>query len=162
MKFIAEKSAFKYLCDDFTSKLNKSAWDKIIEMLEKGELFSERETLKQLKQDIIDVECLDLLEKNKKSFGSLTEKDAIVLGEMMKNHDFDFIVNTPQIQQRRDHEGLPFVIAIAKAESQNTTLVYRKNSPFEKQITSICRKEDIQCLEVEDLLLKIQNLSIGM
>lgn len=162
MKFIAEKSAFKYLCDDFTRKLNKSAWNKIVEMLEKGDLFSERETLKQLKQDIIDVECLDLLEKNKKSFGSLTEKDAVVLGEMMRNHDFDFIVNTPQIQQRRDHEGLPFVIAIAKAESKSTTLVYRKNSPFEKQITSICRKENIQCLEVEDMLLKIQSPSIGI
>ncbi len=155
MKFIADKSAFKYLCDDFTRKLNKSTWDIIVEMLEKGNLFSERETLKQLKQDVIDAECLELLEKNKVSFGLLTEKDANVLGEMMKKHEFDFIVNSPQIQQRRDHEGLPFVIAMAKAENKNTTLVYRKYSPFEKQITSICKKENIKCLEVEDMLMQI-------
>ena len=129
---------------------------KLLKCLKKGNLFSERETLKQLKQDVIDVECLDLLEKNKGSFGLLTEKDASVLGEMMKKHEFDFIVNSPQIQQRRDHEGLPFIIAMAKAENKNTTLVYRKNSPFVKQITSICKKENIQCLEVEEMLMQIQ------
>lgn len=158
MKYIADKSALKYLFDDFPRKYDKKTWDKFTEMLKIGEIFSERETLKQLKQDIVDADSINWLDKNKKSFNPLDEKGAKVLRELMTSHVFDFIINSPQIIQRRAPEGLPFVIAMAKAYRTEVLLVYRRNCPFDKHIISICKKEKIQCLEVEEMLMQIRSV----
>lgn len=156
MVYILEDTAFKYLLDELPKSIFPELWEKFEQLCLDNVIISDRETKKILLTELVNAASLEWLEKNKSVFSSINEKEASVLGVMMKDGLFSRYASDSRIIDRRLPEGVPFIIAMAKVYEAESVVVYRKKSRNDPIVRSLCDKEHIRCLEVEDMLLQLK------
>lgn len=153
MIYILDSSSIKYLLDEFPKNLVPNIWDKFENLCILDEVISDREVKKELEIELNTSQSIDWLEKNKSIFKPLQKKEAITLGEMIKDGVFSFYENSVRLITRKLPEGVPFILA--KAKCNGYIVVYRKNSRNANLIVKICDDNNIKHLEVEEFLLSI-------
>ena len=156
MVYILDDTAFKYLLDELPKSIFPELWREFEQLCLDNVIISERETKKILQTDLVNSASLEWLEKNKSVFSSIGEKEACVLGMMMKDGLFSRYSSDSRIVDRRLPEGVPFIIAMAKVHGAESVVVYRKKSRNDPIVRNLCDKEHIRCLEVEDMLLQLK------
>ncbi len=154
MKYILENSSLIYLLEELPRSVMPELWNQFEMECNAGNIISERETKKLVEMELSNIESLTWLENNKIIFKAINEKEAFELGEMVDKGLFNYYDNNPRLVERKLPEGVPFVLAIAK--NQICYVVYRKHGRDSKSIFEICKKERINCIEVEELLLELK------
>lgn len=154
MLFILESSSIRYLLDELPRSVLPELWEYFEFECDNGDIISDRETQKEAEIELTNSDSLDWIEKHKSIFHTLTQKESIILGDMMQKGFFKSYENDPRLIERKLPEGIPFALSMAK--SRNATIVYRKSGKDTKLVIEICRQARINSIEVEDMLLKLK------
>jgi len=144
------------MLEQFPRSIIPELWDLFEKGCENGTIVSERETRKKLENETSDPKTFEWCKAHAPLFKALSEKEANLLGELMKKNTFD-VFNNSQLNERRMPEGIPFIMCMAKI--QNRIYVFRKNTAFLTSIKKICGEHEIKHMEVEDYLLKLKEES---
>jgi len=158
MKYVFDHYALLYMLEQFPRNIALELWEIFDGLCKNGTIISQREALKCLEREAIEVQSLDWSKKNSSIFHTINENEAQFLGELMKKREFDFL-NTPRLAERRMPEAIPFILCIAKKQQRH--YVYRKNTniDYSNRIMKICKSYKIKCLEVEDCLMGLRKIS---
>ncbi len=153
-RYIMDDSSIQYMLEQFPQKIAPQIWNKFCDLVSDETIISERETKQKLISEVIDSSSITWCRERSSFFKGIGRAESIFLSKLMQNNEFGFLDNE-QLNERRLHEGTPFLLSIAK--KQDRCLVYRKNSNSRimKEIIKICQKYSIDCVEVEDFLLEI-------
>jgi hypothetical protein len=158
MMYFIENTALKYLLEELPKTLLPELWDRFERECESESIKSDRETKKLLEKELSSDEALLWLEQYKFIFTPISEKAARELGIMMGNSLFDYYEKRPNFLNRKLPEGVPFVIAMAKA--QNGKFVCRKAGKDGKLIINICNEVGVKCIDVEEFLFAFKEESV--
>lgn len=156
MKYIFDHYALLYMLEQFPHSIASELWDAFSNNCENGTIVFHRESQKILEQEAVEQSSLDWEKKHSAQFSATTLKEAILLGNLMDSHVFDFLA-TPKLLQRRLPEATPFILC--KAKEQSRVFVYRKNTntDFLPKIKKICDSLDVKHMEVEECLLSLKS-----
>lgn len=150
MRYILESSAFVYLLDQFPKKVMPTIWNNFESLCSSELVVSEREVKRELETELNNSDSLDWVNSHLSVFKPLTQKEADVLGQFMKENIFGIFENSPRLAIRKLPESIPFVIA--RAKHNQFSIVFRRGSRNEDIIKTVCRKKNLKLIEVEDFL----------
>ena len=154
MKYILESSSFKYLLEELPRAIVPELWHQFEIECDNGNIISDKETKKLVEMELASSDSLMWMDKNKSIFKAINEKVADELGNMMRRGLFSYYENNTRLIDRKLPEGVPFILAMAKA--QKDIFVYRKNGKDTSVIIDICQKENITYIELEDMLMQLK------
>lgn len=149
MKYIFTDSALLYMLESFPRKAVPDLFDSFCQKCDSGDIVCDRETKRSLDDLLEEETSFDWIKDHSKMFLTITQKESIILGDLVNEKLFDFY-NKSKCFERNIPVALPFVIAIAIDEFR--TIVVDKKSKDYQTIRSICKKKNIDLLVIDDFL----------
>lgn len=150
--YVLDSTALLYMLESFPRFIATDIWSKFLEQCECGSTVSSRETKKIVEKDSKELVTEDWLKKHSKIFKPIGEDESLIMGEYIDEQIFIFWQNKDNFI-RNLPASIPFIIVMAK--HGNKTVVIHKHSKDEAKIKDICKKKKIECITVEDYLLRI-------
>jgi len=127
---------------DYSPDVLPTLWEKLEELIQKGEVIASEEVLEELKKQDDDV--LAWAKKNSMMFKQTDEK----VQENVKV----ILQQFPEITKQNRSSADPFVIALAMVEKCKVVTRERpSNNSKRPKIPDICKALGIQCIDLMDL-----------
>jgi len=154
MRCVFDHYALLYMLEQFPRNIASELWESFNDWCKDGTIISQREAKKCLENEAVEIASLEWSKRYSSLFKPISEDEAVLIGEIMDRHEFDFFDNQ-RLAERRMPEAIPFILCMAKR--QDRYYVYRKNTndDFFNKIKKICSKYEIECIEVEECLLTL-------
>ena len=153
MDYILDSYALQYLLESFPKKLMMEVWNIFENACNSGNCSSDKEAFNELEFLLTELASTEWLKENKRMFKPLTEKESIVLGELMKKGEFSFYKDSSEFI-RQMPVSAPFLIA--KAIAQKKTFVIHKSNRYKSYLEKVCKKHKVPIIEVEDFLMDLR------
>ena len=154
MNYILDESAIYYMLETFPQKTIYDLFDLFCQKCKGGEIISDKETKKRLESLLEEEYSFQWIEENAKMFRSITQKESLILGELVDKGKFEFVSKSGDFT-RNIPVALPFIFAIAIHEHR--AIVMDKKSKDYVIAKSICEEEEITFLDVDNFLSKISS-----
>lgn len=152
MKYILMDSALLYMLETFPRKAVPMLYNIFCDKCDDGDIICERESKRSMDNLLEEESSFVWIKEHNKLFRAITQKESKILGELVDEGVFDF-VNKSRTFERNIPVTIPFVVAIAINETR--TIVADKKSKDYLILQSICKKKNINILEIDDFLSQI-------
>ncbi len=152
MKYIFDDSALFYMLENFPIKAVSELYKKFIKACNEGDIIADKETRKRLEGLLEEAGSYTWLEEHKKMFREINQKEAEILGELVKKDVFKILPLSMEML-RNIPIAVPFIVAIAKNE--NRVVVVAKKSKDCELVRKVCESSEVTFMLLDDCLADI-------
>lgn len=152
MKYILDESAIYYMLESFPRRAVPKLFEKFSNDCECGNIVADKETQKSLEIILEEDTSFEWMNMHSSMFKSINQKEAKILGELVENKRFEFLLNSRAFS-RNLPISIPFIIAIAKNEGR--VIVMDKKAKDCTAVFNICEKEGVRFIYIDEYLSEI-------